>query len=154
MRSVLITEQAERKLASMAEAGYPSETGGVLIGVRARRSIWITEAVELATDRAPGHYVVPSGATIPAVKKARDELDSRLGYLGEWHSHADDFGPSSTDRAAMRVISWFVPRLPPGGPLLLLVRRTERGLVLDAYRARFPQLLSVGLIATGDLPAG
>lgn len=152
MRPVLITEQVVTDLQAMARAALPCETGGILVGVKARRTAWIVGAIELAEDRSPGHYTVPKGATRPAVQRARETIDARVGYVGEWHSHTGDFGPSATDRAAMRAISWFVPRPCPGGPCFLLVRSTSTDLVVHGYRARFPQLLPVRLLQTGPLP--
>ncbi len=151
MRLVLITEAVVAELQDMAEAASPCETGGILVGVKARRTAWIVGAIELAEGRVPGHYTVPKGVTRPAVHRARETIDPRVGYAGEWHSHPGDFGPSASDRATMRALSWFVPRPPPGGPCFLLVRRAQEGWVVDGYRARFPQLLRVDLIPAGPL---
>lgn len=148
---VLIAENVAVDLRAMAGAALPCETGGILVGVKARRSVWIVGALELAGDRSPAHYTVPRGATRPAVRHARKTIDPRVGYAGEWHSHAGDFGPSTTDRSAMRAISWFVPHPARGGPCLLLVRKSNDGWVIDGFRARFPQLLCVPLLLTGPL---
>src|SRR5947207_515397 len=120
MRTVLITEAVVADLKEMAASALPCETGGILVGVKARRSVWIVEAVELAGERSPGHYTVPKGATVRAVQHARETIDPRIGYVGEWHSHTQDTAPGGTDRAAMRAIAWFVPRPPPGGPCFIL----------------------------------
>ena len=133
----------------MADAAFPSEKGGILIGVKARRSIWVVDVAELGESRSSGHYMVPRGATQSAVNRARESIDPRVGYAGEWHSHTGDFGPSATDRAAMRAISWFIPGPGLGGPCFLLVRRTSAGSVVDGFRARFLQLLPVPLLPTG-----
>lgn len=135
----------------MAASALPCETGGILVGVKARRSVWIVGAVELDDERSAGHYTVPSGATKPSVRRARETIDPRVGYAGEWHSHTGDFGPSSTDRAAMRAISWFVPHPVLGGPCFLLVRNSIDGWSIDGFRARFPQLIPVALLLTGPL---
>ncbi len=138
-------------LVASARAAHPAEAGGVLLGVTARRTLWITVAVELPGDSGSGHYLVPEGATVPAVKQARS-TDPRLGYLGEWHSHTKDTGASFDDRATMRAISWFVRRPPPGGPLLIVVRRRGAQYALSGYKARFPLLRPVRLVLTGPLP--
>ena len=152
MHDVLISEQAERTLIQAAADTYPVETGGLLLGVRARASVWITSAVEIRDGRASSHYHIPEDVTIPAVEEARMSIDRRLGYLGDWHSHAIDRGPSAQDRAVMRVLSWFLEHQPPGGPLLVLVRRVGAEHVLDGYRARFPILIPVRLRRAGPLP--
>lgn len=151
-RHVLIAEHVAVSMTKMAGAALPCETGGILVGVKARRSIWIVGALELVEERSPGHYTVPKGATKPAVHRARKTIDPRVGYAGEWHSHTGDFGPSSTDRAAMRAISWFVPHPSLGGPCFLLVRNSIGGWHVDGFRARFPQLLRVPLLVTGPIP--
>lgn len=138
----------------MAAAALPCETGGILVGVKARRTVWIVSAIELVDDRSLGHYTVPKDATRQAVMNARETIDARVGYVGEWHSHVHNDGPSSADRAVMRLVAWFAPHPPPGGPCLVLVRGAARDPAIDCYRARFPRLVSVELTATGPLPAG
>lgn len=149
---LLIAEKVAADMKAMAGAALPCETGGILVGVKARRSVWIVGALELAGDRSPGHYTVPRGATQPAVRHARETIDPRVGYAGEWHSHAGDFGPSATDRSAMRAIWWFVPHPARGGPCFLLVRKSKDGWLIDGFRARLSQLLRVSLLFTGPLP--
>jgi len=153
MQSVLITEHSLVELKTMATAAFPCETGGILVGVKARRTVWIVSAIELVDERSPRHYTVPKGATRQAVMNAQETIDARVGYVGEWHSHVDNDGPSSADRAVMRLLAWFVPHPPPGGPCLVLVRGTAGDLTVHCYRARFPRLISVSLTATGPLPA-
>jgi hypothetical protein len=152
VQPVLITEATTASLKAMAAAALPCETGGILVGVRASRTVWIVGAIELGVDRSPGHYKVPGDATRPAVLQARETIDPRVGYVGEWHTHTDDSGPSSTDRMAMRAVAWFVPRPTAGGPYLLLVRQTASGSIVSGYRAKFPFLRTVDLSATGPLP--
>lgn len=153
MQQILITERAHDLLVAAARAAWPNETGGVVLGVTAGRRPWITTPVELPGPRGPGHYVVPRGATSTAVKEARNS-DPRLGYLGEWHSHTDHQGPSSEDRAAMRMIGWYARRPPLGGPLLIVVRRCADGQQApSAYVARFPVLRPAELVLTGPLRA-
>ncbi len=151
-RSLLIAEQVKKDMETMSAAALPCETGGILVGVKARRGIWIVGAVELAEKRSPGHYTVPKDATKPAVRYAQETIDSRVGYVGEWHSHTGDFGPSSRDRATMRAIAWFGSRLGPAAPCFVLVRNTANGWCLDGFQARFTQLRRVPLLATGPLP--
>lgn len=148
MRPVLIEERLLADLTRMAETALPFETGGVLVGVKTRGSIWIVGVAELGQS-SPGHYIVPKGATHPAVQRARESIDARVGYAGDWHSHTGDDGPSATDRAAMRAISWFAAGPGLGGPCLVLVRCTSAGPVVDAFRSRFLQLLAVPLLPTG-----
>lgn len=151
MWRVLITEEAQAGLVAAAEAAWPNETGGVLLGVNADRTPWITAVAELPGSSGPGHYTLPRGTTSGAVKAAR-AIDPRVGYLGEWHTHTTDDGASSQDRAVMRMIGWYVHRPPPGGPLLIVARRCADGQQApSAYVARFPFLRPAELVLTGPL---
>lgn len=151
MLPVLITETAIADLKTMAAVGLPCESGGILVGVKARRTVWIVGAIELLGDNSPGHYTVPKGATHNAVLQARETIDPRVGYVGDWHSHTDGAGPTSTDRAVMRTIAWFVTPPTWRGPCFLLLRRSETGFAVDGYRASFPRLVPVDLLPTGPL---
>jgi proteasome lid subunit RPN8/RPN11 len=152
VRSVLITETALADVRALAARRYPSETGGVLVGVKARQTAWIVAAIELQGESSSRHYEVPKGAAQRAVLQAREQLDPRVGYVGEWHSHTDDSGPSSMDRAIMRAIAWFGTPPTWRGPCLVLVRRNHAGYVVGGYRASFPRLVPIELVPTGPLP--
>lgn len=152
MRPVLITETALADVQAFARRRYPCETGGILVGVKARRTVWIVAAIELPGESSSRHYEVPEGVTQKAVRQARERLDPRIGYVGEWHSHTDDSGPSATDRSTMRAIAWFVAAPTWSGPCLILVRRTEAGDLVDGYRASFLRLVRIELVPTGPLP--
>jgi hypothetical protein len=133
-----------------ARHAHPNETGGILIGVHVDGHPWVTIAIEVTTsDRGRGHYRIPGGATQPAVRASR-RTDRRLGYLGDWHSHPSDVGPSPMDLASLGLISMKHPRTP--NPTLILVRNTVDGYALDARRivAIVPRACEVRL--TGDLP--
>ena len=105
----LMSENVSAALRRYARKADPDETGGILLGVRTNGRPWITGAVEIASrDRGRSHYRLPAGATTPVVTRARQQ-DPRLGYLGEWHSHPADIGPSPTDRATMRRLALRCP---------------------------------------------
>ncbi len=144
---------AEAALREFATAAHPDETGGILVGVRARRTVWITSAIELRGNRGPGHFEIPRGATTPAVREAR-EGDGRVGYLGEWHSHPRGDGPSQTDRTVMRSLRLLTPIPPLGGPLLVIVRRSdEREYGIDVFRSHFTRLKPTEVLRAGPLPS-
>lgn len=146
-----ITEAARTTMTTAAARAHPVETGGILIGVYLDGHPWITTVVEIpTTSRGRSHYRIPAGATHAAVLRAR-AVDQRLGYLGDWHSHPHDVGPSPTDLASLALISMKRPRLP--NPTQIVVRRTEVGYNLDARRivTFAPRVCTFGL--TGDLPS-
>jgi proteasome lid subunit RPN8/RPN11 len=145
-----ITETAQATMIAAAARAHPDETGGILIGVYLDVHPWITTVVEIpTTDRGRSHYRIPAGATHAAVLHAR-AMDHRLGYLGDWHSHPRDVGPSPTDLASLALISMKKPRLP--NPTQIVVRRTDHGYTLDARRivTLTPRVCTIGL--TGSLP--
>lgn len=148
---LLLSESAQVSMIAAAANAHPKETGGILIGVHTTGGHpWVVRAIEIASnDRGRHHYRIPSGATQPSVHAAR-RTDSRLGYLGDWHSHPADIGPSPTDLATLAVYSIKHPRTP--NPTLIVVRNTTDGHVLDTRRivAVTPRPCEFHL--TGDLP--
>ena len=146
-----ITETARAAMTAAAARAHPYETGGILIGVYLDGHPWIITAVEIpTTDRGRSHYRIPAGTTHAAVLHAR-AIDHRLGYLGDWHSHPHDVGPSRIDLASLAFISMKRPRLP--NPTQIVVRRTDRGYTLDARRivTFAPRVCTIAL--TGSLPS-
>ena len=101
-RPVFVVEDALTSLRALAATASPFETGGLLVGVTTADSVWIAGFVELhGTKRHRSRFVIPAGATHPAIDRLRDE-DARLGYLGDWHSHPADVGPSSIDFSTLQ----------------------------------------------------
>lgn len=148
--TVLLAESAQHHLIQAAKRSHPNETGGILLGLNANGTPWITHIVEIPSDdRGRSHYRLPGGQTQAAVHAAR-EKDPRLGYLGEWHSHPADVAPSPTDRATMRRLTYL--RQPRFGPVLIVARRTNNGYNLDTRQIVFSRLCTRSLTTTGDLP--
>jgi proteasome lid subunit RPN8/RPN11 len=149
IRRVLVTETALVALADAANRSYPFETGGILVGVTEAGCPWITEVIEVhSTDRGTRHYRLPAGATQPAVRAAR-RRDSRLGYLGDWHSHPGDAGASGIDLATLAVMT--ARRRNPPGPTLLVVRRTPSGAVVEATQFVRASPKTCQVVPTGNL---
>lgn len=147
---LLITETTHTALTAAASRAHPCETGGILIGVYADEHPWVTAAVEIESkDRGHAHYRIPAGTTRNAVLAARTH-DDRLGYLGDWHSHPRDLGPSSTDIATLGLISVRHPLRP--NPTQIVVRRTGECYVLDARRFIAFAARECSISLTGDLP--
>ena len=150
MWRVWITETARDTLIAAACREYPFETGGVLIGVFAWGRPWVTNAIEICATRSSTHYFeLPSGARNRTVSRLRRE-DGRLGYLGDWHSHPMDVGPSGADRSTMA-------RLALNGdcrhPLLFIVRRTREKYEIDPRQWTCASLRRLRIIEAGPLPA-
>lgn len=138
-------------MTTAAAHAHPNETGGILIGVYLDGHPWVIAAIEIpTTDRGRSHYRIPGGTDHPNVLKAR-ATDQRLGYLGDWHSHPHDVGPSRTDLASLALISMRMPRQP--NPTQIVLRRTDRGYILDARRMVTLVPHACAITLTGGLPA-
>lgn len=153
-RGVLLAESAAEELIKRSGSSIPFETGGILLGMLGDGEPWIVRAIEIpSATPAPRAYKLPAGVTKAAVGEARKK-DPRLGYLGDWHSHPADAAASGIDiRTYLRSL-WFAFRQTEQLPLLVIVRLTSSGWVLDAVAAqRWPPLLRrMGLILTGPPP--
>ena len=122
----------------------------MLLGVEVTGQPWITQATVVPSGQGSlTYYELPAGARNLAVDRAR-QSDARLGYLGDWHSHPVNIGPSATDRQTMRTL---VAHGDHPKPLLLLARRCADGYELDARQRTAAQLRALELVAAGALPA-
>ncbi len=147
---LLISESAEAAMIRAANDSFPLETGGILVGVHADGRPWVVGAIEIPSrDRGSHHYRIPHGTTQPAVYAARRE-DPRLGYLGDWHSHPSDAGPSPTDLASLAFISIRHPLAP--NPTSIVLRRTGTSYALDARRIVTVKPRPCAIRSTGNLP--
>lgn len=148
---LLLSEEAASQLTSAARASHPLETGGVLVGVYVKGVPWVTTAIEIAsTDRGRSHYRIPGGATQPAIRAARKN-DIRLGYLGDWHTHPANSGPSPTDLASLALVSYRSPRR--ANPTMVVVRRQDNDYALDARRIAGVQVRTCAVRLAGSLPS-
>lgn len=127
-----LTETAHLALVEAARRADPLETGGLMLGLYADGVPWVTHIVEVESpDQSRNRFSIPAGRTSRAVETAR-ALDPRLGYLGDWHSHPADIGPSSIDLLTLAAVSVRHPLEP--NPTLVVVRRVQEGYELDARR--------------------
>lgn len=145
-----MTEHAHLALVNAATGSLPLETGGILLGVKLNGRPCVVSAIEIPSkDRSRAHYRLPGGQTKKRVIEAR-KVDGRVGYLGEWHSHPADVGPSAQDRGAMRLLS-YVQSSPC--PLLIVARLGPTGYYLDVRQSIFFTLQKRSLRLVGELPA-
>lgn len=147
-----LSERAQATIEEGARRAHPDETGGVLIGVYgANGRPWVVGAVEVPSERAGlSYYELPADARPEAVDAARAR-DPRLGYIGDWHSHPADVGPSNTDVATMKGVAEDAGR-ECDHPVLLIARRSEETYQLDGRQLARRRLRQLRVIAAGDLP--
>lgn len=147
-----LAEEAKAEIERAAAAAHPRETGGVLVGVIAGRRPWVTDALEIASARSGlSFYELPAGRRHSGVIGLR-RRDPRLGYLGEWHTHPADVGPSATDVVTMLQLAADTDAGCPR-PLLVIARRVGERYELDARQFHGRSLRVVRLLASGPLPA-
>jgi proteasome lid subunit RPN8/RPN11 len=148
-----LSERAADNIRRAAADAHPRETGGVLIGVyTGRRRPWILEAPVVESGRVGRtYYEIPAGIRPRVVDEARAG-DERVGYLGEWHSHPADVGPSALDSETVQRIA-SDPAAACPHPVLIVARRREREYDLDARQLAHVRLRKLRLIAAGGLPS-
>lgn len=154
MSHTWLSEQAADAIVSAALAAHPDETGGILVGVRAGGHPWVTHAEEIPSgSRGPAHYTVPQGVTCQVVDRLRAS-DGRVGYLGEWHVHPVNCGPSPTDFSTLAELA----RDHSAGcsrPLLIVARRLTGAVAyrLEAFEWCGTSARPRSLVAAGPLQA-
>ena len=149
-----VSETARDALLAAAGSAQPHETGGVLVGVvlgqgEGAGRPWVTHAVEVPSrKRGRNHYELPAGARHRVVTRLRT-TDPRLGYLGDWHSHPADMGPSPRDLESIESIS---VKGDCSRPLLFLVRRGRQRYRLDPHQWTGRSLRHLQVRVAGSLP--
>jgi proteasome lid subunit RPN8/RPN11 len=145
-----LSEEAAALLREAAQSALPDETGGVLVGVSIDTRPWVTEAVIVPSEKSsPVYYELPGGARQAAVDEARLR-DRRLGYIGEWHSHTYDIGPSELDRSTMARLAESDTDCQQ--PVLLIARRIADVHTLDSYQQVGRYLRPLRVLDSGPLP--
>lgn len=150
-KPVWISEQVIIVIKEAASGSHPEEIGGILLGVYVNDRPWVTHSVQIESVE-PRHnfYRLPSGVRPRVVDELR-KIDARLGYLGEWHSHPANVGPSLKDKLSMTCIALHSKNTCPN-PLLMVVKRDETGYSLDIREWRGWRLTRLHAILAGDLP--
>jgi integrative and conjugative element protein (TIGR02256 family) len=136
---VQLPDYVVTRLRTMAEAAHPRETGGLLLGWWEGMMPIVADVIEVPDPRATRtrwtrHEQSAASALEAALTSPRDP---NLGYVGEWHSHPADLGPSSRDISELRSIS----RQYPNALVLAVVR--YRGSV-ESRLARAGRLTTPG----------
>lgn len=145
-----VVEESVISVMALAAAASPNETGGLIVGTRTADGVWIAGFVEIeVTRRHRSRFVIPAGATHPVIDKLRLG-DTRIGYLGDWHSHPADAGPSRLDFSTLQDLAVGVLG---ERRLLGLVRRSDSSWDLELWvmnRLRLPRRVDYEL--TGPIP--
>jgi proteasome lid subunit RPN8/RPN11 len=146
-----LSDEAAASIRLAAASAHPSEAGGILLGVyTGRRRPWIVRAPVIPSEHAANaYYEIPANARPHVVDRARSR-DDRLGYLGEWHSHPADVGPSAQDCETLKRIA-LDSDTDCLHPVLIVARRSGTGYALDAWQLARIRLRQLRVIASGPL---
>jgi Prokaryotic homologs of the JAB domain len=149
----LLAESAEARMVTAAGDASGLETGGILVGVLIEGRPCAAYALEIPSAHpSRNRYHLPAGVTCRLVDCAR-RVDSRLGYIGEWHVHPADVPASAIDAATMlrlanRLMSDDVQ------PVLVVVRQVSpTSYSIDAWGWGRHGPRDLKVLRTGDLPA-
>lgn len=92
---------AHKRLTDLAEDALPNETGGLLVGWYNGTELHVADALAVCDPEAgPTSYVRTNqagNATLQDHLEAKSPGDPS-GYIGEWHSHPANAGPSPLDK--------------------------------------------------------
>lgn len=95
---VLLAGTALDDAIKAGRAALPRETGGILIGFREGPDIVVTRLLVVQDGQSSGHtYLRSERAAQAALTAVREHAPAAIGYVGEWHTHPADQGPSPTD---------------------------------------------------------
>jgi len=129
---VRVVEEVADQIRAWSHEAAPLETGGLLLGLYANGEPWVTRVVLVESeDRTRSRYDLPAGITQDAVRRVQSE-DPGVGYLGDWHSHPADAGPSPTDLGSLR---WLARQALGRGrrpPIIVVARLSKDRWLLDA----------------------
>jgi integrative and conjugative element protein (TIGR02256 family) len=113
----------EAMLRQHARAAHPRETGGLLLGWWQDRVPVVIDGIEvLDPDATRTRWTRHPAAAELALQAALDEHEPCVGYVGDWHSHPADQGPSGSDLRQLRQDS----RDQPGALALAVIRHGGR----------------------------
>lgn len=99
---ILIARSAFVAAVADGTTALPRETGGILLGFRTPENIVVTRALTVPDPSSSGHGYLRHHRRAQA-RMALDRGDAPIvvGYVGEWHTHPADVGPSRTDLRAL-----------------------------------------------------
>lgn len=118
-KSIQLSPDAYDTIARASMQTPKRETGGFLLGHREGGVIVVVHAVHVPSLHATlTRYVREETESHRQLEEFRSKhpVDEPDGYIGEWHSHTANAGPSSIDRSTMIDIAKEIP-----GPLALIV---------------------------------
>lgn len=112
MNRVVMSGEALRRAERHARRSPTREVGGVLIGFRAGDDVHVEDVVPVDDARSTRTtFRLRKGPREKAITDYLSQVGkgSVLGYVGTWHSHLADAGPSLVDRRTFHRELWSAP---------------------------------------------
>ena len=109
-----MSDHALRHATSCAGSAEPRETGGVLLGFRSGRDVYVTDVVEVRGEVATNNrYVSTENDRNDAIASflGRAGNEHPVGYVGTWHSHPGNTKASPIDKRTLRAEAVDAPDL-------------------------------------------
>lgn len=102
-------EILQRMITITSKLGFREESGGILLGSKdvsnKRYVVKDFTYPEPGDERSPWYFIRKKEPSNEAIRKAWEESDGTVNYLGEWHTHDEDMPtPSSTDKNLVREV--------------------------------------------------
>ncbi|NJE79993.1 hypothetical protein E0L17_01410 [Olsenella sp. SW781] len=106
--SLSIASEAINRLQDyLKDAGFNSESGGILLGCQQENSLdcFILDFTlpNPEDDAGPYYFVRKARPAEKLIERIWHKSNGKINYIGEWHTHNEDRPtPSSTDMALLR----------------------------------------------------
>jgi integrative and conjugative element protein (TIGR02256 family) len=100
-----VPDCVEDLLRAYAFGAHPLETGGLLLGWWERQVPIIFSAVEVKDPHATRRCWTRDERRAQEALEQVQRLGKHIGYIGDWHSHPADVGPSGSDLRELRRVS-------------------------------------------------
>ena len=133
--TIKIAHQVETKFYDNRKKKLPCETGGVLIGSYdyERKICYIVGFISSPEDsiESPRSYIRGSKGLLGKISSIEDITAGNLGYVGEWHSHPNDYtGQSQDDKMLMKsIVEYNATQSCPG--CMVIVGETHFAVYLE-----------------------
>lgn len=114
---VLVPQRALDVAIAAGQAALPRETGGIVLGFRTPEGLVVTRLLVVEDNSSSAHsYLRRHRPAQRLLDAARRQAGAVTGYVGDWHTHPLDMGPSRADARSIAAAC-----RDASGPVTLLV---------------------------------
>jgi integrative and conjugative element protein (TIGR02256 family) len=116
-QQALVAREALHTAVEAGSAASPKETGGILLGFRIPDGLVVTRFLLVEDTGSSTHSYLrrrrPAQLQLDAVRR---HAGPAVGYVGDWHTHPKNVGPSRSDARSIAAAC-----RDAGGPVALIV---------------------------------